>query len=246
MIPFAAVGDARREPAAAEPDRLAPARDRGDRVLRRRRRLLRRPGLPHRSPRPSALAARRLPDPGLGVDARAPASADPLLPRRQDLATVALDARGRTSRSWPCSSCQLTITDLRRLHRARRSGSTPPASSSSSAASSGGGAGFAVVVLVFLGISLSWVIRQVVLYRRSRGDRRQQLKWLLAGGSFAVFGFFVAITIGTSSNGALLGDREGGLPRADRAADLDRDRDPPLPAVRDRPADLADALLRAR
>ena len=93
---------ARREPAAAEPDRLAPARDRRDCVLRRRRRLLRRPRLPHRSPRPSSFAARRLPDPGVGVDARAPASADPLLPRRQDLATVALDARRCTSRSWPC------------------------------------------------------------------------------------------------------------------------------------------------
>ena len=61
--------------------------------------------------------------------------------------------------------------------------------------------GFAVVALLFLGISVSWVVRQVVAYRRSRGDRRQQLKWLLAGGSFAVFGFFIAITIGSSSNG---------------------------------------------
>jgi hypothetical protein len=64
-------------------------------------------------------------------------------------------------------------------------------------------AGFAVIVLLFLAISLSWVIRQVVLYRRSRGDLRQQLKWLLAGGSFAVFGFFLAITIGSGSHGAL-------------------------------------------
>ena len=69
--------------------------------------------------------------------------------------------------------------------------------------SSGGGAGFAAVVLVFFAISLSWVIRQVVLYRRSRGDRRQQLKWLLAGGSFAVFGFFLAITVGSGNHGVL-------------------------------------------
>ena len=40
-------------------------------------------------------------------------------------------------------------------------------------------------------------------YRRSRGDLRQQLKWLLAGGSFAVFGFFLAITIGSGSHGVL-------------------------------------------
>jgi hypothetical protein len=69
--------------------------------------------------------------------------------------------------------------------------------------SSGSGPGFAAVVILFFAISLSWVIRQVVLYRRSRGDRRQQLKWLLAGGSFAVFGFFIAITVGSSNNGVL-------------------------------------------
>jgi len=68
---------------------------------------------------------------------------------------------------------------------------------------SGNNAGFVVVVLLFLAISLSWVIRQVVLYRRSSGDRRQQLKWLLAGGSFAVFGFFIAITIGSGNHGVL-------------------------------------------
>ncbi len=67
----------------------------------------------------------------------------------------------------------------------------------------GGGVGFAFVVLTFLGISLSWVVRQVVVYRRSSGDLRQQLKWLLAGGSFAVFGFFLAITIGSGSHGVL-------------------------------------------
>jgi hypothetical protein len=69
--------------------------------------------------------------------------------------------------------------------------------------SSGGGAAFAAVLLPFLAISLSWVIRQVVLYRRSRGDRRQQLKWLLAGGSFAVLGFFVAITVGSGQHGVV-------------------------------------------
>ena len=69
--------------------------------------------------------------------------------------------------------------------------------------SGGSGAGFAVVVLLFVAISLSWVIRQVVLYRRSTGDRRQQLKWLLAGGSFSVVGFLIAITVGSSSHGVL-------------------------------------------
>ena len=60
-----------------------------------------------------------------------------------------------------------------------------------------------------------------------------------------MFGFFIAITIGSGNNGVILGGREGGLPRTHRAADLDRDRDPALPALRHRPADLADALLHA-
>ncbi len=68
--------------------------------------------------------------------------------------------------------------------------------------SNSGGPAFAVIVLGFLGISLSWVVRQVVVYHRSSGDLRQQLKWLLAGGSFAVFGFFVAISVGNGNDGA--------------------------------------------
>jgi len=69
--------------------------------------------------------------------------------------------------------------------------------------SSGNDAGFAVVILLFFAITASWVIRQAVLYRGSSGDRRQQLKWLLAGGSFAVFGFLIAITFGSGNNGVL-------------------------------------------
>jgi hypothetical protein len=68
---------------------------------------------------------------------------------------------------------------------------------------SGTGAGFLVIVLGYLAISLAWVVRQLVLYRRSSGDRRQQLKWLLAGGSFAVFGFMLAVTIGSDNSGVL-------------------------------------------
>jgi hypothetical protein len=62
----------------------------------------------------------------------------------------------------------------------------------------GSGGGFVIIVLLYGAISLSWVIRQLVLYRRSTGDGRQQLKWLLAGGSVAVFGFMLAIAFGSS------------------------------------------------
>ena len=69
--------------------------------------------------------------------------------------------------------------------------------------SGGTNVGFAVVVVGYFVISLTWVVRQVVLYRRSTGDRRQQLKWLLAGGSVAVFGFISAITIGSGNHGVV-------------------------------------------
>jgi hypothetical protein len=121
---------------------------------------------------------------------------------------------GKTSRRWRWTLAAytalmavlvvtLTSTDIRaftdRTIRIDSSGELKQLGGS-------GGGGFdpifAVFVLGFLAISLSWVIRQIVLYRRSSGDLRQQLKWLLAGGSFAVFGFFLAITIGNGSNGA--------------------------------------------
>jgi hypothetical protein len=63
-----------------------------------------------------------------------------------------------------------------------------------------GGVGLAVIAIGFFVLSLSWVIRQIVIYRRSTGDLRQQLKWLLAGGSVTVFGFLAAISVGSSSN----------------------------------------------
>ena len=152
---------ARREPAAAEPDRLDSARDRGDRELRRRRRLLRRPRVPHRPSQPSALAARRLPDPGVGVDARSAASADPLLPRRQDLAALALDALGvhrahrradrLTSRSRISAPSPTTRSRIDSSGELKQLGGN-----------GGNAAGFVFVVLLFFAISLSWVVRQVV------------------------------------------------------------------------------------
>jgi len=41
-------------------------------------------------------------------------------------------------------------------------------------------------VIVSVVISLSWVARQLVTYRRSAGDRRQQLKWLVSGAAVLV------------------------------------------------------------
>jgi hypothetical protein len=66
---------------------------------------------------------------------------------------------------------------------------------------SGGDPVFAVIIVIFLAISSSWVVRQIRAYRRSRGDERQQYKWLFAGGAVAVLGFAIALTIGSDSSG---------------------------------------------
>jgi hypothetical protein len=64
----------------------------------------------------------------------------------------------------------------------------------------GGSGGFAAVGLIYVAISLSWIVRQVVLYHRSTGDLRQQLKWLMAGGGAAVLGFVGSIFAGSGSS----------------------------------------------
>ena len=57
--------------------------------------------------------------------------------------------------------------------------------------------------LLYAVISLSWVIRQVVAYRRSTGERRQQMKWLLSGGTIGVVGFACALIFHGSPNAFL-------------------------------------------
>jgi hypothetical protein len=57
-----------------------------------------------------------------------------------------------------------------------------------------------VLFLVFVLISLSWVVRQIVVYRRATGDLREQLKWLMSGGAIAIIGFGQAVLFGNSSN----------------------------------------------
>jgi hypothetical protein len=58
-----------------------------------------------------------------------------------------------------------------------------------------------VLLLVFALISLSWVVRQIVAYRRATGDLRQQLKWLMSGGATAIIGFGLAFSFGNVSSG---------------------------------------------
>jgi hypothetical protein len=47
---------------------------------------------------------------------------------------------------------------------------------------------------------LSFVVAQVLAYRRARGERRAQLKWLLAGGAFSVASLTFVISVGNSKS----------------------------------------------
>ena len=69
-------------------------------------------------------------------------------------------------------------------HRIRidSSGDLTTAVHSSGLASRAGSVGFVLLVL----LALSFVGRQLMSWRRSDGERRQQLKWLVAGGAFSV------------------------------------------------------------
>ena len=50
----------------------------------------------------------------------------------------------------------------------------------------------------YLVIGLAWVVRQVVAYRRSTGESRQQLKALMTGGALGLFGMFAALGPGST------------------------------------------------
>ena len=55
---------------------------------------------------------------------------------------------------------------------------------------SSGGANTAgnVLLVLYVCLSLAWVARQVLSWRGSTGERRQQLKWLLSGGAICIAG----------------------------------------------------------
>jgi len=77
-------------------------------------------------------------------------------------------------------------------------------------------------------LSVAVVLYQASRYRRATGERRQQLKWLGAGG-FVCVAFFLTTGAVVACPGDL---RRLLLPaRADRAAGDDRRRDPQIPAL---------------
>ena len=57
-----------------------------------------------------------------------------------------------------------------------------------------------VILLVIFALSLSFIVRQALSWRRADGERRQQLKWLASGAFVSVVCLVVAGTVGSSSN----------------------------------------------
>jgi hypothetical protein len=55
------------------------------------------------------------------------------------------------------------------------------------------------ILLLYVGIALAWVLRQVLGYRGSTGDRRAQLKWLISGGAVSLVGL-LTLTVSDSSS----------------------------------------------
>ena len=63
-----------------------------------------------------------------------------------------------------------------------------------------------VLILVYVGFGLAWLSRLVLAYRGSRGDYRQQLKWLLTSAAIGIAGLVLAVsTNGGHSFLALVG-----------------------------------------
>jgi hypothetical protein len=59
---------------------------------------------------------------------------------------------------------------------------------------------FLILVLI-LGLSLSFIVRQALSWRRATGERRQQLKWLASGAFVSVVSLIVGGNFGSSGNG---------------------------------------------
>ncbi len=60
------------------------------------------------------------------------------------------------------------------------------------------------LILVLLGLSLAFIARQALSWRRATGERRQQLKWLASGAAISIICLFLAASSNSSGNGPTL------------------------------------------
>ena len=61
-----------------------------------------------------------------------------------------------------------------------------------------------LLILVLLGLSLAFIARQALSWRRATGERRQQLKWLASGATISIVCLFLAASSNSSGNGPTL------------------------------------------
>ena len=61
-----------------------------------------------------------------------------------------------------------------------------------------------LLVFVLLGLSLAFIARQALSWRRATGERRQQLKWLASGATVSIICLFLAASSSSSGNGPTL------------------------------------------
>jgi len=63
-----------------------------------------------------------------------------------------------------------------------------------------------LLIVVLLALSLAFIARQALSWRRATGERRQQLKWLASGAAVSIICLFLAASVGSgsSSNGPTL------------------------------------------
>jgi hypothetical protein len=60
-----------------------------------------------------------------------------------------------------------------------------------------------LLLLIYAALALSFVVGQLLMFRRSTGQRRAQLKWLMTGGVIGIVGFVLLIVLSTSSSSPL-------------------------------------------
>jgi hypothetical protein len=60
------------------------------------------------------------------------------------------------------------------------------------------------ILIVTLVLSLGFIFRQVLSFRRSSGERRQQLKWLASGAAVTIVSLVLAVAFGTNGNTTML------------------------------------------
>jgi hypothetical protein len=68
-----------------------------------------------------------------------------------------------------------------------------------------------LVVIVYVALALAGVARQLLAFRGSTGERRQQLKWLLGAGAVCFLGLFAALASGSNPTGVAAVVSDAGL-----------------------------------